>query len=90
MEAFRGNGWTKGGVLDVSGEGAKPSAMGQVAMATDHGGRRGAPIDASGQSRGGGTWRLEESGQERPSAGLDASSGGERAREGESAAPWGR
>ena len=90
MEAFRGSGSVQKGVLDVSGEGAKPSAVGQVAMATDHGGRRGAPTGASGQSRGGGTWRSKESGQERPSTGLDASLGGERAREGESAAPWGR
>ena len=90
MEAVRGYGSIQKRVLDVSGEGAKPSAVGQVAMATDHGGRRGAPTGASGQSRVGGTWRSEGSGQERPSAGLDASLGGGRAREGESAAPWGR
>ena len=89
MASFQGNQSTAGGPLGASGTGAKPSAVGQVAMATDHGGRRSAPTDVSGQSRGGGTWRAEGNGGKKASSGPDASTGRERAREEGNAPPYG-
>ena len=89
MASFQGNQSTTKGPLGASGTGAEPSAMGQVAMATDHGGRRGAPTGASGQSRDGGTWRAAGNGGKRVAGGPDAFMGKGKALEEENAAPYG-
>ena len=58
-------------------------------MATDHGGRRGAPTGASGQSRDGGTWRAVGNGGKGAASGPNASTRKGKAREEENAAPYG-
>ena len=89
MASFQGNQSTAKGPLGASGTGAEPSVVGQVAMATDHGGRRGAPTGALGQSRDEGTWRAAGKGGKRAANGPDASTGKGKAREEENAALYG-
>ena len=89
MASFQGNQSTAKGPLGASGTGAEPSAVGQVAMATDHGGRRGAPTDTSGQSRDGRTCRAAGNGGKRAASGPDASTGKGKASEEGNAAPYG-
>ena len=89
MASFRGNESAAKGPFGASETGAEPSAVGQVAMATDHGGRRGAPTDASGQSHDGGTWRAAENGERKAPSKPNASAGGKEACEEGDAVPYG-
>ena len=89
MATFRDNQSTAGEPFGASRTGAEPSAVGQVAMATDHGGRRGAPTGALGQSHDGETWRAAGNGGKRAASGPNASTGRGKAREEGNTAPYG-
>ena len=89
MASFRGNESAAKGPFGASEMGAEPSAMGQVAMATDHGGRRGAPTGAPGQSRGGETCRAEGNGERKAPSGPNASAEGKEDCEEGDAVPYG-
>ena len=53
MSSFKGDKSTPSGLLGLLVTGADPDVVGQVAMATDHGGRPSAPTNTAGQPLGG-------------------------------------
>ena len=89
MSSFEGDQSTPSGPLGLLGTGAEPAVVGQVAMATDHGGWFSAPTGAAGQPLGRGTCRKEEDEGKGVSSGSMVPSGKEQGCEAKAGAPYG-